>query len=692
MKNAKLLIASFIAVTIIYHICYGLQTLIPTNISWLMTAMHDWGTHYLGWYFYKNEPWYFPLGSMHDYFAPVGTNVGFTDSIPLLALFFKLFAPLLPEDFQYFGLWLYLCHILAAYFTIKIFELFKVNPVYTFLAVVFIAANPVLVYRGLHPALCAHWIFLASIYLYFLPAVSSRRILVWQLVLLVISALVNPYICFMTLGFTFIIPLKLVFFDIIIKKKYFFIYLAGSVLSLLLVWYLVGFIDFKNKEDLGVQGAYGLYSLNLNSLYNASGFSKILPDFKQVSWHQYEGFMYLGAGLLSLLVFVLVFHMVKRIGKQQRRSFIVLNNTNLIPLFILIVLFALFSLTHIITLNEKVLLSVPVPKQIVRLGDIFRASARFFWIPYYLIILFLIIAASRINTQPIIRLAIVIGALVLQIYDTSLLLTFRNLSYGSYNPPIDKNWKTLIKQFDEITFYPPLQAHYFTNLDYQYFAFLAARERKPINIGYVARSDSRAIKIVNDSLNKTLAEGTLSPNILYITVAPYLNYFSFPLQTGRVQLNALDNYYYVFVKDNVKPAVIDLSNRLNAACKQKLDSALSIFAKQIVFRSSPAPGQDRGKKLIRFLENVKDKEKYLLVEGWAFVEGKQNNKGDSVFITLADKDMFYTAYTNIKMRPDISSQYKMSLDDAGFNAVIFKDEVEKGKYKLGILIKEAVVK
>jgi hypothetical protein len=107
----------------------------------------------------------------------------------------------------------------------------------------------------------------------------------------------------MTLGFTLIIPLKLAFFDKIIKKKYFFIYLILSAVSILGIWYLIGFIDFKSKEELGVQGAYGLYSLNLNSLYNAGGFSKILPDFKQVSWHQYEGFMYLGAGLLSLLVF-----------------------------------------------------------------------------------------------------------------------------------------------------------------------------------------------------------------------------------------------------------------------------------------------------------------------------------------------------------------------------------------------------
>jgi hypothetical protein len=109
-------IVATIAVIIIFHISYGLSALQPSNVSWLMTVRHDWGTHYLGWAFYKNEPWQFPLGKVDGYNFPVGTNVGYTDSIPLLAIFFKVFAPLLSSDFQYFGIWLFLCHLLAAYF------------------------------------------------------------------------------------------------------------------------------------------------------------------------------------------------------------------------------------------------------------------------------------------------------------------------------------------------------------------------------------------------------------------------------------------------------------------------------------------------------------------------------------------------------------------------------------------------
>src|SRR4030095_5804229 len=160
MKKYSLHVISFVAVAIIYHTCYGLHTLWPGNTSWLMTIKHDWGTHYLGWLFYQHEPWHFPLGEVHNYFAPGGTNVGFTDSIPLLAILFKLISFILPGEFQYFGIWLLLCHLLTAYYTILLFRRFKVKDIYTFFAVIFIAANPVLIYRGMHPALCAQWMLL----------------------------------------------------------------------------------------------------------------------------------------------------------------------------------------------------------------------------------------------------------------------------------------------------------------------------------------------------------------------------------------------------------------------------------------------------------------------------------------------------------------------------------------------------
>ena len=110
---------AFLIVTISYHIISGLETILPTNINWLLSVYHDWGQHYLGWAYYRNEPWTFPLENIDKLYYPVGTNVGLMDSIPLMAFIFKIFSPILPENFQYLGIWLFLCHYMVAFYAIN---------------------------------------------------------------------------------------------------------------------------------------------------------------------------------------------------------------------------------------------------------------------------------------------------------------------------------------------------------------------------------------------------------------------------------------------------------------------------------------------------------------------------------------------------------------------------------------------
>jgi hypothetical protein len=364
-----------------------LNTLNPVNISWLMTPLHDWGTHYLGFYFFQTEPWHFPLGEVQNYNHPLGTNVGFTDSIPLFAIFFKIFSFILPEDFQYFGIWLLLCHLLTAWYTIKLCRLFKLNDLTCFIAVLLVAANPVLVFRGLHPALCSHWLFIASIYLYFLPkSTNARFILNYQLVLLLLSASINPYICMMVFGFTVIIAYKLCFIEKRIRVKRFFIYEIASLFGIFLVWVIIGLVNFKG-EDLAVTGAYGLYSLNLNALFNPDVFSSFIPQLKRISWHQYEGFMYLGIGMFILVAVSLIYGIIKIIRTKTQNKRFKTNDTNIYPLLILSIVFTIFAITHIISYNDRIIAKFPLSSSFMKIGEIFRASARFFWIPYYLMLL-----------------------------------------------------------------------------------------------------------------------------------------------------------------------------------------------------------------------------------------------------------------------------------------------------------------
>lgn len=43
---------------------------------------------------------------------PQGAAVTYTDSVPLLAILFRLLSPILPTTFQYFGLYTLCCYIL----------------------------------------------------------------------------------------------------------------------------------------------------------------------------------------------------------------------------------------------------------------------------------------------------------------------------------------------------------------------------------------------------------------------------------------------------------------------------------------------------------------------------------------------------------------------------------------------------
>ena len=702
VKNKLLWIFSFLFVLLIYQLCYGLKTLVPTNVSWLMTIMDDWGQHYLGWFFYRQEPWHFPLGHIDNLYYPLGTNVGFTDSIPLLCIFFKLFAGILPADFQFLGPWLLLCHLLAAYYTIRLMQLFKVSGAITLMAVILVAANPVLVYRGMHPALCAHWLFIASFYLYFSVSTADNvnKILRHQFILLMIAVLVNPYIGFMTGGLSFMTLVKIGFFDKAISKKKFAACLGFALFSVLLAWWLVGFIEFHKKEDLGVSGAYGLYALNLNSLYNAHDFSAFLPNFGQVSWHQFESFMYLGLGIIVLLIFLFIYGLVRLIrkpaattataaGPDLKRRYR-LHGSSLVPLLVFMGLVTLFAITHVVTLNQKQLFQIPAPRFLTELGNVFRASARFFWMPYYLIILFSIIAVAKLKINALAKPAIILLVLVIQIYDTYPILSFRRPTYGAYDPPLDKHWSQLMGPFDDIVFYPAFESHQLTHMDYQYFCFLAARNRKAINIGYVARSDGRAMQAYSDSLGNSLDNGKpLRPGTLYVTTGPYLEHFTLLLQSGVATLNTVDGYYYLYASNLKNDSLRRLSESVNAENKTKLDSGLSIAGKKMEFISTGKPAESDDKPIHYFITRLNNGEKLLSVEGWGFIDTTNNNKGDSLFFTLSSDDRNYIVPTNIQKRPDVSTHFsKPYLDDAGFRVIAFFDSVEKGDYRLGIAIRD----
>ncbi|MDP2186197.1 MAG: DUF6311 domain-containing protein [Xanthomonadales bacterium] len=146
--------AAFVLIT-------GGAILAPTYVDWLMRG-GDSAQHWLGWQFFRQSPFFqWPLGANPEYGMDIGSSIVYSDSIPLLALVFKPFSAMLPDTFQYIGLWLFACFLLQSYFAWKLLGLFTSNTWLRLIGCAFFLIAPAWLWRlrG-HHALFGQWTLL----------------------------------------------------------------------------------------------------------------------------------------------------------------------------------------------------------------------------------------------------------------------------------------------------------------------------------------------------------------------------------------------------------------------------------------------------------------------------------------------------------------------------------------------------
>ena len=447
-------------------------------------------------------------------------------------------------------------------------------------------------------------------------------------------------------------------------------------------------ISFGDQENFGIYGAYGLYGLNLNALFNPVGYSPILPQLKQVSWHQYEGFMYLGVGMMLLLITFILYSLLAFIIRIKTKPEVdkgtLKRDHSHLPLWILIITYTIFSITLVITYNDKVLFKIPAPHLFIKLEEIFRASARFFWTPYYLIILFTIIGFAKSRIKPIISAFIIVFFLIIQIYDLNRLLTSKNISPGAYHPPMKSaDWIKLMGRFDEILFFPAFNTPPIRDMAYQDFSYLAFKAGKPVNAAYVARENSAAIKAFTDSLAETVASGVLSRRALYITDSVHLLYFSKAIRSYSAIVDSLDGCFYIIAE----PRSNIVNDSLQTKSKNILNSLLEKSNLTGFMETSSLPVVDSS--TIRYnIETINIGKGVISMGGWAFIDSSLNNENDSIFITLNSKDQFYLAPVKRSQRPDVASAFnRPTLVNCGLGLLVFTDNVKSGTYQIGLAIK-----
>jgi hypothetical protein len=141
----------------------------------------DLSQHYIGWEYFKATPWTFPLGMIDKLLYPGSISILYTDSIPIFALFFKLFPAVRAGTFQYFGIWGLLSYALQGGFGALIVSKYTKKAYLCWALSLFFSFSTIMVQRMfLHTALGSQFLILAAIsiwvfktsYIISLPAVN----------------------------------------------------------------------------------------------------------------------------------------------------------------------------------------------------------------------------------------------------------------------------------------------------------------------------------------------------------------------------------------------------------------------------------------------------------------------------------------------------------------------------------------
>jgi len=511
-----------------FFLVVGPLALNPGNLAWLAGG-YDPTQHYLGWAFYRYSSWTFPVGLNPSFGMDISSSIVYSDSIPLLAILFKPFSTTLPDPFQYLGIWLLLCFILQAYFAWLLVGLITSSNTLRFLGCIFFLFAPPMLWRiGLHAALVAHWTLLAALYLT-LRKQQLRRI-IWWTCLVSSVILIHFYLFVMVLGIWFANFIDTIFFSKLDSSRISFKSAALEVLSIavvssLLLWQAGYFAVFFSAA---ATQSYGISRMNLLALFDSNQWSYFWPDLQDaqgrisdldMTARFYEGYMFLGGGAIGALILCIVFGIKKGAlgfnfpSWKAHRTFIAI-----------LIIYTIFAASHQIGLGN-VELSFSLPQDIYVVASIFRASARFFWPIFYLLLFYILAILIPFLEQYGNKVAISVLTILAigQIADTSLgwLKNRRSLLMKPYQSEFgseltDPFWRSAGAHYKNLVRIPLPEGVDTLPMQWSTWAAFAAQYHMQTNSVYLARQSSQRLQISNGMQRALLKQGTVNPKTLYI--------------------------------------------------------------------------------------------------------------------------------------------------------------------------------
>ncbi|MDA7752250.1 DUF6311 domain-containing protein [Candidatus Pelagibacter sp.] len=546
----------FLIITSISFCFYllGPNYISPLNSEWLFSG--DLSTYQLGWQFFKLDEWRFPLGINPNYGIYLNSSVVFSDSIPLVAIFFKIFKNFLPSEFQYFSIWILVCVYLQLYFSFKIIYKITNNLLYSAISSLFFVIATVFIHRsGIHLSLFGQWIILSFFYVELL---DKNKFYYKNLIILLST----------TIHFYFTIILLIIFFiekviDYFRNKKLIKNILIQTSIVLfasLFLMYIIGYFSLNLDDGLG--WGYGYYNFNLNSFFNPVGQTNI----SEVIWSnflakrefqngQIEGFSYLGlSGFIFLIIFL--FNMF------NKRNNIIYSN---IKIFTICVIFLILSTSNNIYFDQTSIIKIPLNNFFYAIASIIRASGRLIWPIYYLIFIVGIIFIYQ-NFQKKISSLIILILLLVQIADISKGLNQYKLGkqYDQKNNQIfikDKIWKDLSRNYEQIRLLEPQNQ---SKIYHLLSKTLFKEKFLKTDIVYLARANRQKTIDMKYKIVNLLDIGDLDLFHKTVFISDNVNAVR---HVFHIYQNKLNYYFrddlWIITKKNINYNEVDNSNNLN---------------------------------------------------------------------------------------------------------------------------------
>ncbi|MCT8948345.1 DUF6311 domain-containing protein [Pseudomonas iridis] len=338
--------------------------------SYWLTEVEDVTQYFSGFNAFFNAPFGFPLLAFDSINYPQGTRATFVDAIPLYSLLIKILIPSSFAPFNPFGVWVALAFIGQAVCGWWIIRELQIKSWLALLAmIVCLVTFPALTMRLGHISLMSHWIILCSLALYIRCRRTGEPQRWGWSVLLVAAFYINIYLCVMA-SCVYVVTC------LYNKDRFKPAELVRAVVPFLIIGGSLFLTIFPMaRTAVAAESGFGFYSMNLLSPFNGGRYFNF-PNPEMPG--QYEGFNYLGLGVLLAFALSLVLNRRAAIGCFSKHA----------TLTWLMVLFTVYALSNIIYYGVYHIVTINFPQFMDQITSQFRASGRFFWPVGYCVVIF----------------------------------------------------------------------------------------------------------------------------------------------------------------------------------------------------------------------------------------------------------------------------------------------------------------